>query len=379
MPVRLYDNGRLVYRHFAVDFPHDPMTPWRDRIEGITEPVGYFVTPRFLCYGILNDGDGRIVIGPTAQVLPGDRALRELAFQSDVPREEVQAFVDAVKALTRMPLESLLTLLCAVHHVLTGEKLELSELAIHDAEQMQIKAEVERRRTERRYLRDVSPLPHNTMQIEETMTDLVRRGDTAALRQWISKAPPVRGGVLASDQLRQLKNTFIVSATLFSRAAIRGGLNAEDALSMSDGYIRRMELLRTQAAILDLQYNMVLEFAEQVERVRRGRQPTRLAVEAANYVQRHLSEPISTEAMAREFFLSRTHFSAKFKKETGETLTAFILREKMEEAKRLLRYTDKSSAAIGAYLGYSSQGHFSRVFRQYTGRTPSEYREGAAK
>ena len=130
---------------------------------------------------------------------------------------------------------------------------------------------------------------------------------------------------------------------------------------------------------MNLQYNMVLEFTEQVERVRRGRQPTQLAVEAANYVQRHLSEPIRTEAMAKEFYLSRTHFSARFKKETGETPTAFILREKMEESKRLLRYTDKSSAAIGAYLGYSSQGHFSRVFKQYTGQTPSEYREKTAK
>ena len=49
------------------------------------------------------------------------------------------------------------------------------------------------------------------------------------------------------------------------------------------------------------------------------------------------------------------------------------------EEQKTIRYTDRSSAAIGAYLGYSSQGHFSRVFRQYTGRMPSEYREGAAK
>jgi len=51
----------------------------------------------------------------------------------------------------------------------------------------------------------------------------------------------------------------------------------------------------------------------------------------------------------------------------------------VEKSKKTICYTDKSSAAIGTYLGYSSQGHFSRVFRQYTGRTPSEYREEAAK
>ena len=274
-----------------------------------------------------------------------------------------------------MPLGTLLIMLCTMNHLLTGEELELSDLAIHESEQQRIKVAVERRRTERKHNSEPTPLPHNTLQIEETLMDIVRRGDSAALRQWIAQAPPARGGVLASDQLRQMKNTFIVTATLASRAAIRGGLSAEEAFSLSDGYIRQAELLSSQAGITNLQYNMVLEFTEQVERVRRGSNPSKLSLEAADYVRRHLSEPINTEEMAREFYLSRTHFSAKFKKETGETLTAFILREKMEEAKRLLRYTDKSSSAIGAYLGYSSQGHFARVFKRFTGQTPGEYRE----
>ncbi len=57
------------------------------------------------------------------------------------------------------------------------------------------------------------------------------------------------------------------------------------------------------------------------------------------------------------------------------TLSDFILNEKTEEAKRLLRYSDKSVAAISAYLGFSSSGHFSRVFKKYAGITPNEYRE----
>lgn len=52
-----------------------------------------------------------------------------------------------------------------------------------------------------------------------------------------------------------------------------------------------------------------------------------------------------------------------------------MLQEKTEEAKRLLRYSDKSLTAIGAYLGFSSPGHFSRVFKKYAGVSPREYRE----
>ena len=71
--------------------------------------------------------------------------------------------------------------------------------------------------------------------------------------------------------------------------------------------------------------------------------------------------------------------SAKFREDTGETLTDFILKEKTEEAKRLLRYSEKTATAIGAYLGFSSPGHFSRVFRKYAGCSPAEYRERYGK
>ena len=102
-----------------------------------------------------------------------------------------------------------------------------------------------------------------------------------------------------------------------------------------------------------------------------------LAIEEAlmGIVRHHLSEPVSVEKMAEEFYLSRPYLSSKFKQETGETLSGFILKEKTEEAKRLLRYSDKSLSAISAYLGFSSHSHFARVFKKYAGLTPGEYRE----
>ena len=120
---------------------------------------------------------------------------------------------------------------------------------------------------------------------------------------------------------------------------------------------------------------MILEFTEQVEKLHRGKHTSKLSLDVANYVRHHLSEPISVDKMAEEFFLSRPHLSTKFKQETGMTLTDFILNEKTEEAKRLLRYSDKSQSAISSFLGFSSQGHFAKVFKKYAGVTPNEYRE----
>lgn len=102
---------------------------------------------------------------------------------------------------------------------------------------------------------------------------------------------------------------------------------------------------------------------------------TVLTIAVSNYIHQHLSESIRVEDIAKDLFMSRPYLSAKFKEEAGETLTDFIWKEKTEEAKRLLRYSDKSFSSIGAYLGFSSPGHFSQVFKKYTGKTPSEYKD----
>lgn len=377
IPVRLYEGGACTFSEFPVNLSRDPLAPYEQAVLGIRAHVGYYVTPLFHYYGVINASAGTLVIGPTSQIMGSEQDLRKLAFQADVPHEDVPAFVAGMQAIMRLPVETLLEILCTINHFLNdGEKLKVSDLTIRSDEQNLIKKNVEKRRTERVYeeIREQQE-KHNTLALEEALMDIVRRGDSAALRTWFSQAPAIKGGTIAPDQLRQLKNTFIVSATLASRAAIRGGLPEDDAFALSDGYIQRAELLSDHSKIYNLQYSMILEFTEQVEKIHRGKHATRLAIDVANYVRHHLSEPINAEDMAAELFMSRPYLSAKFKKETGETLTDYILREKTEEAKRLLRYSDKPAAAIGAYLGFSSHGHFIRVFKKYAGVTPNEYRE----
>lgn len=377
IPVRVYRGGEEICRCFPVDLPRDPMELCRGEVFAISEHVGYCASQLFHYYGVLNAGEIRIIVGPTAQIMADEQKLRELAFRLDVPQEEVPAFAEGMNAIMRLPVETLLQMLCTLNHFLNaGEKLELSDLAIHEAEQTLIKSGIEQRRTSRVYEQEApGKQEHNTLAIEEALMGIVRRGDTVALRRWLASAPAVQGGTIAPDQLRQLRNLFIVTATLVSRAAIRGGMRQDDAFSLSDAYIQRVELLTSHGKILNLQYNMLLEFTEQVEKLRRGQHTTKLSLDVANYVRHHLSEPISVEKMAGAFFLSRPYLSSRFKQETGQTLTDFILKEKTEEAKRLLRYSEKSLSAISAYLGFSSHGHFARVFKKYAGLTPGEYRE----
>ena len=376
VPIRLYDGETLLFSYSFVKLPKDPVELYREDIWNIQESVGYFVTQIFTYYGIINSGTHKIIIGPTRQTGNTDQELRELAFQLDVSPEDTQDFVAGMKSIIRMPLESIMQILCTMNYVLNGEKLSLQDIAIFDDQQNVLSKDTVVKQDAQRYSEENIPVQdvHNTFELEQTVMTIVRKGDTAALREWIKAAPAVRGGIIAAEQLRQMKNTFIVSVTLASRAAIRGGMDVEDAFSLSDAYIQKCELLSRPDQIMNLQYHMILEYTQKVERIRLGKHPGKLALDVANYIQHHLSEPITAEDIARELYLSRPYLSRKFIEETGESLTDFILKEKTEEAKRLLRYSDKSLTAISNYLGFSSQSHFSRVFKKYANCAPGEYR-----
>lgn len=380
IPVRIFENKELTFYYDLVNLPKDPLCVYYDDVMAVQDHVGYFITKHFNYYGVVNSGNVKLVLGPTSQVISQDQEYRELAFRADVPSEDVDDFVNGMKDIVRMPFESILQILCTLNYMMNGEKLELKDITIYDTEQDDLRNLLGRQQAAKNLSNlseEINPIKeaHNSFSQEQFLMDLVRKGDTATLRQWIASAPAIRGGTLAGEQLRQMKNTLIVSATLISRAAIRGGMDPDEAFSLSDAFIRKCELLNAPQHINNLQYHMLLDYTERVEQIRRGKYPSRLALDVANYVHRHLYETISAEDIAHALYISRPYLSLRFKEEMGETLTDFILKEKTEEAKRLLRYTDKTATMIGSYLGFSSQSHFSRVFRKYTGQTPAEYRK----
>ena len=135
IPVRVYENGIQTFYTSMVDLPKDPLTLCRAEVFAITDHVGYYITPQFHYYGVLNAGTVKLVVGPTRQVMEREQDLRELAFRLDLSGDEAEAMLSGMRSIVRMPVESMLQMLCTINYVFNHERLELKDLRIYEQEQ----------------------------------------------------------------------------------------------------------------------------------------------------------------------------------------------------------------------------------------------------
>jgi AraC family transcriptional regulator len=88
-----------------------------------------------------------------------------------------------------------------------------------------------------------------------------------------------------------------------------------------------------------------------------------------------LEDDLSLDEMAQSVGLSTAHFARMFRKSTGETPHQFVLRQRVERAKAMLRATDGRVLDVAVACGFKTQQHFAQVFHNVYGVSPTEYRQ----
>jgi AraC family transcriptional regulator len=105
-----------------------------------------------------------------------------------------------------------------------------------------------------------------------------------------------------------------------------------------------------------------------------GLPPARLR-RVLDYMHAHLGDELTLRQLAEVVQLSPHHFAALFKQSTGCSPYQYLLRQRFATAQHLLAKTRLSLAEISYRLGFSSQAHFTTMFRQHVGTTPGAYRQ----
>lgn len=222
---------------------------------------------------------------------------------------------------------------------------------------------------------------HGTYGLEQQIIEYVKNGNTSALEKFLLNTfsrNAINEGIVGNTPLRQAKNLFIAFVALVGKtAAIPGGLDVEQVYHLIDIYSRECEQMQSIESVTNLQFNMLIDFSN---RVAQSKMPIGITSEifsCIQYINGHLNEPISIQDVADHIKRSPAYTIDHFKKELGFNIGAYITHAKIQEAKSLLRYTDKSLGEISSYLCFSSQSYFQNVFKKVTGQTPLAYRKRA--
>jgi transcriptional regulator GlxA family with amidase domain len=109
---------------------------------------------------------------------------------------------------------------------------------------------------------------------------------------------------------------------------------------------------------------------------RRGLAPWQLK-RVQRFVQANIATPIRLSQLAQLTRLSRGHFSRAFKLSAGVTAHGYIMRQRIELARRLISDTTLPLAEVALECGLSDQSHLSHMFHRFVGATPSQWRRSA--
>ena len=224
---------------------------------------------------------------------------------------------------------------------------------------------------------DAAESPHGGGAYEELLLKLIEEGNLN-YRKILSSSSFSHGivGKMASgNSLRQSRNEVITAATLFSRAAIRGGLSRDLALTISDYYIQSVESAQSITETSLIMQTMQEDYIRRVHRHRNHRNLSAPVRACMDLIDTNVESPLTIAEIAEKSGYSGYYISSLFRKETGIGIGDYIRQQKVERAKILLADSRRPVSDIAAALSFSTPSRFTAVFHKLTGMTPREFRE----
>lgn len=100
---------------------------------------------------------------------------------------------------------------------------------------------------------------------------------------------------------------------------------------------------------------------------------------AKKYIESNFDKEICLDDVSRHVDLSTAYFSRLFKQQTGENFIDYLIKIRMEQGKTLLHDTTLKTYQVGEKVGYNNTKYFCKLFKNYTGYTPTEYRSKAKR
>lgn len=214
---------------------------------------------------------------------------------------------------------------------------------------------------------------HTPYSAEIRLLSCVQQGDIESLITQLENLDSIIVmGEMSDDELMQYKYMAVSTITLATRYAIQGGLGEAKAYEFSDRVIKTVDKLTDKDEIFMCLGTEIIKLTEIVKKNKKQPEFSPHVRNCIRYINENLSRKVSVSSIAEHCGISADYLSLIFKREIGENLSSYIVRQKLEKAKALLA-GGMSSKEICSAVGFSSQAYFITLFKRYYNMTPSDY------
>jgi YesN/AraC family two-component response regulator len=174
--------------------------------------------------------------------------------------------------------------------------------------------------------------------------------------------------------VRSMKNLTLSHNTLFRKAAESAGVHPLYLDSISGKFAIQIEQAQSIGELEALYEEMPHVYCSAVSELAIAALPS-LIREAVTYIRFNIDQPLSLSHIADTLGVHPSHLSRAFKKELGMTLTDYINKLRIEEAKYVLDQGNASVTQAALSVGYNDPNYFSKVFTKLEHVTPQDYRK----
>lgn len=209
--------------------------------------------------------------------------------------------------------------------------------------------------------------------LEQELSTKIKSGNLSDALSVLAEINALTRTRLSEDPIRSLKNSLICSITLFTRAAIDGGVIPEVAFTLSDSLIMELESMTNVSKLIHFEYGAVREYVRIVQDLSKSKY-SNIIQQAISYIYKNLTIRITLEGIAKAIFVHPNYLSSLFKKEVGMNLSEFIVKTRITESMYYIRYTNTKISDIASFYQFCNQSYFTQSFRKWIGMTPNEYR-----
>ncbi len=376
IPVYIYRKNALLQAFPEQSACTYPPKHYIEEFAEMTDDIVHLSTPYgayFVAVKPKDQTELRVILGPANYIPFTDTDFHTMYADYVVVQEDRKDFKHFFQLIPPISLSELLAKAAVFNYFLNHEMRTHFDLL--DSERTIVPYEHAEKQTEAFYQQKEDFQHNNSFEIESMILHFVESGNVDGLKNMTLQSSVIHSGTIAPNQLRQTKNIHIIMTALATRSAISSGVDADEAFQMSDLYIQTAENLNNPSAVQNLNFQMLLAFAQKVKDKLIPKTSDEALQRAIQYVLQNINCPITAAEVADHVGFSRSYFSTYFKEQLGFTLSAFILRCKLEEGKHLLQFTDKPLSVISNYLCFSSQSHFQTAFKKQYNVTPLQFRK----